>query len=200
MPLVLALGSGRNTLSMAAGWWGGAQRCPIPAGLLSALESTGQEERAPSGHRFGCSGWNPSNAHPHAAEGWHDGQGRATGSPSKAGWWLPLLTGNCCPAPNELGKKSGFGRWTQHQVELLLVPHLRRGGGWMWGCFGPSWCDVALPMGFPSQPHGPQWAPAQQRAQAWHAGAHSSPIHSGQAFPSVPPHAAHAVSSASSKH
>lgn len=63
-------------------------RCPVPAGLLGWLE----QQWAPSGHRFGCSGWNPSNAHPRGAQGWHDGQGRATGSRSKAGKWLLLFT------------------------------------------------------------------------------------------------------------
>lgn len=29
---------------------------------------------------------------------------------------------DCCPAPTELGEKSGFGRWAQHHVKLLGVP------------------------------------------------------------------------------
>lgn len=90
----------------------------IPAGLLS-WSTWGRRNWLPQGTDLAALGEIQAMLTHMLLRG---DQGRATGCPSTAEWWLPLLTCNCCPAPNELDKKSGFGRWAQHQVKLLVVP------------------------------------------------------------------------------
>lgn len=147
MLLVFAFGSGGDTLFAAFGYWGGAlhtmvlvghQRMPSSSTDVPVPDScrvtqpgrAGQEEWAPSGHRFGCSEWDPSNAGSNPTH-WcgltwrpRDGhrvprQGREVGCLRLAhcnGWALPQVH-------TEPGKTSGFCKRARHRAKLLNVPH-----------------------------------------------------------------------------
>lgn len=211
MPLVFALGCGRSILH---GCWvmGRALLTMVGPGSSAGIAGPDSCRVTQLAAEHGARGKGSLRAQiwllwvkakqcsPSAAEEWHDGQGRATGCPSEAGMWFPVLTCNCCPAPNEPGKTSGFGRWAQHQVKLLDVPLQGEVGAECGAALVHA--DVVLqhfPWVFPASPMAPS-GPSLAVCQAWHAGAPSSLVHSGHASPPVPARAAHAVSSASCKH